>query len=532
MTNLIVTDASGTRAFPIKGLITIGRHPYSTIVLQDKAISKHHATICMADNHCVFEDLNSSNGSFLNGLRVSTHKLRDGDVICVGEVILKFQVASNSDDVSKLVNLEQFKESTTEYKERVDVAGSGHFVSEHEVRDINALRVDYEKLRMGHELMQSLGFERDLKVLLDGISKQLIRMFLADRCVILLVNKAGDFEAKSVQSLTTLDGPVNVSTTVLNEVQKSRSAVLLTDIKDDASDQISSIMLMGVQSVMCSPIILAGKVIGAVHIDMRHGQGSFTKKDLQLLGGIVAYVSMAVANVQLSKKIEREAKMQSQFERLLSPSVVQQLMAGKLSITQGGELRQVTIMFADIRGFTQMSQKTPPMAVLNMLNQYFERLVSIVFRYGGTVDKFIGDEIMVLFGAPISMNNQEDVAIACALDIQAMLTQWNQERVVQKKKIIPVGIGVNTGEVIVGAIGSSQTMQYTCIGNAVNVASRLTGIAKAGQVVVTKTTLERVKSVVKYSAMPPTAVKGIDSALECFVVDSITQPDSKAKKDA
>jgi len=180
-------------------------------------------------------------------------------------------------------------------------------------------------------------------------------------------------------------------------------------------------------------------------------------------------------------------------------------------------------MFADIRGFTQMSQKSSPVAVLNMLNQYFERVVSIIFKYGGTVDKFVGDEVMALFGAPIAMRRPEDAALACAMEIQSMLTEWNQERVAEHKKLIPVGIGINTGEVIVGAMGSSQTMQYTCIGNAVNVASRLTGLAKAGQVLVSKATLSQVKSKVKYTALPPTEVKGIDAKLECFVIDEMEQ---------
>ena len=131
----------------------------------------------------------------------------------------------------------------------------------------------------------------------------------------------------------------------------------------------------------------------------------------------MTYVAMAVANAGLSQKIEREAKTQAQFERLLSPSIVRQLVSGQLKIGKAGDLRQVTIMFADIRGFTAMSQKASPAVVVNMLNQYFERVVNIAFKYGATIDKFIGDEVMILFGAPTPMKKQEDAALACALEI-------------------------------------------------------------------------------------------------------------------
>jgi len=523
MPSLIVKESEVTTTYPVSTAVSIGRHPDSNIVLHDKAISKRHAVVRRIGSGFVFEDLDSSNGSFYNEMRFKNRTLRDGDTIKVGQVLITFHDAELKDDVSQLVNFEQFDTQAREYKERVDIDDGRSFHRENELKDTNALRVDYEKLRMGHELLQSVGVERNLTTMLNVISKKLIEMFFADRCVILLINRTGEFVAKSVQSSSALTSPVNVSTTVLKEVRDSKSAVLLADTNEDELGQQASIVLMGVQSVMCSPILLEGRVIGAVHLDMRQGQGMFARKDLQLLGGIVAYISMAVANASLEKKIKKEAKMQAQFERLLSPSIVEQLISGKLTIAKGGELRQVTIMFADIRGFTQMSQKSSPVAVLNMLNQYFERVVSIIFKYGGTVDKFVGDEVMALFGAPIAMRRPEDAALACAMEIQSMLTEWNQERVAEHKKLIPVGIGINTGEVIVGAMGSSQTMQYTCIGNAVNVASRLTGLAKAGQVLVSKATLSQVKSKVKYTALPPTEVKGIDAKLECFVIDEMEQ---------
>ncbi|MDQ7001150.1 MAG: adenylate/guanylate cyclase domain-containing protein [Ghiorsea sp.] len=521
MAVFIVQENGREREVPLQGTVTIGRHPSSTIRLACNLVSKYHAIIREVDGIFIYEDLGSSNGSYFNELRIYEHEFKRGDAIRVGTVFVVFK-ASEFDDVSNLVQFEQFDPEQTQYAERVDVAGVGRFLPENEVHDAAILRVDYEKLRMGQELLQKIGIERDIRKLLNTITEQLVSMFMADRCVVLLLNLKGEFEPRAVKTQGDNKAKISVSQTVLNEVKSTKSAVLLSDDSHAGElAQSSSLVLMGIQSVMCSPIIHHDIVIGAVQIDLRKGQGSFVKKDLQLLGGIVAYIAMAVVNAGLSQKIEREAKTQAQFERLLSPSIVKQLVSGRLKIGKAGELRQVTIMFADIRGFTPMSQKSSPAVIVNMLNQYFERVVNIVFKYNGTIDKFIGDEVMILFGAPLPMERQEDSAIACALEIQAMLRSWNKERALKKQTEIPVGIGINSGEVVVGSIGSSQTMQYTCIGNAVNIASRLTGIARAGEVVASKATMVGVQIKVECDKLAPASIKGIEGQVQAYMVKAM-----------
>ena len=256
MPSLTVKESEVTTTYPVSTAVSIGRHPDSNIVLHDKAISKRHAVVRRIGSGFVFEDLDSSNGSFYNEMRFKNRTLRDGDTIKVGQVFITFHDAELKDDVSQLVNFEQFDTQAREYKERVDIDDGKAFHRESEFKDSNALRVDYEKLRMGHELLQSVGVERNLTTLLNVISKKLIEMFSADRCVILLINRNGEFVAKSVQSSSALTSPVNVSTTVLKEVRDSKSAVLLADANEDELGQQASIVLMGVQSVMCSPILL------------------------------------------------------------------------------------------------------------------------------------------------------------------------------------------------------------------------------------------------------------------------------------
>ena len=521
MPSLLIQDEQGKRHLPVEGVATIGRHPKNNICIPDTMVSKQHAKIQEEHGRYIFEDLGSANGSYLNELRITRHPLSDGDTIRLGHTYLTFKHTSEvQQDVSALVSFESFDDDkTTEFQERVDVGEFERFQPEREIADVATLRMDYEKLRLGQELLQHIGFERDLDKLLHTVVQQIVPMFAADRGVVLLINRWGDFETKAVHSIEKLDAPIMVSSSVLAEVKNTKTAVLLSKNKqEDEIAKVSSLKLMGITSVMCAPIIHNNDVVGAIHLDLRTGKGGFTRKDLQLLGGISAYVAMAVGNARLTEKIKHEVHMQTQFERLLSPSIVKQLISGKLHIGQAGELRQVTIMFVDIRGFTRISQKSKPEAVVRLLNDYFERVVEIIFKYGGTVDKFMGDGMMVLFGAPIPMKQQADAAVACALEIQSMLGSWNKERVKHKKSLIPVGIGINSGEVVVGSIGSSKTMQYTCIGNAVNVASRLTGIAKSGQIIASENTMKALRSKVKAKGLPPQNIKGFEGLVQAYDV--------------
>ena len=143
-----------------------------------------------------------------------------------------------------------------------------------------------------------------------------------------------------------------------------------------------------------------------------------------------------------------------------------------------------------------------------MLNEYFELMVDVIFKYEGTLDKFVGDEIIALFGAPVPMQNAEVKAVQCALDMMRVLSEFNRTRAAEGQHEIKVGIGINTGLVVTGAIGSSRALQYTAIGDAVNTASRLCGAAQAGQVILSEATFRKVQSDVAAVPLPPIRVQG------------------------
>jgi len=520
MSKIIVCDITGEHSYSIQDSVTVGRHPNSVICLHDPMVSKHHARIQHIGEHYIYEGLESSNGSFLNGIRVSRHPFSDGDVITLGKVDLIFHAFSEDEKLASMVDISRVSQ-ISEVHDRIEVGGLEQFHAESEVADLSVLREDYEKLRLGSELMHTLGAHRELSVVLESAADELLRIFHADRCMIMLYQKEHDeLVPKVVRSHMDSDDQLVVSGSILAEVQQSKLAVLLSDASQDSRfAQASSLIMQGIKSVMCAPIIDGQEFLGVVHLDsQKHGVSGFTRKDLQLLTGIVQYIAMAIANAHLLHKVEQEARSKVQFERLLSPSVVEQVMSGAVNLEKGGQLRDVTILFADIRGFTRLSHCSEPTRIVAMLNRYFEMVVDIVFKHGGTVDKFIGDEIMVLFGAPLAMEDAADRAVECALEMQGSLKQFNLDQKKYEEDAVYIGAGINSGEVVVGSIGSTRTMQYTCIGDAVNVASRLTSHAKPGEVIISDVTKKRLKRSFEYEALPPLSMKGIDGTTGAWFV--------------
>ncbi|MDX8402489.1 MAG: adenylate/guanylate cyclase domain-containing protein [Mariprofundaceae bacterium] len=517
MPKIIAHTLSGEHTYTFDEEATIGRHPRSLVCLHDPMVSKRHAVVRKVGDDWYFEDVGSSNGSFVDGVRVTRHKLKDGDRIRIGRVELEFVAETEVERIARRVTLSQELE-VSQIQDRIAAASAARFLPEKEVTDLNEMRVDYEKLRLGIELLQNIGPERDLDTVLDKAASQLVRVFHADRCAILL-QEDGVLKPRAMYSDAGEEDSVAVSESVLNEVRESKSALLLADTRqDERFSQASSLVLQGIRSVMCAPIMEGDELVGVVHMDTQQAQNAFTRKDLQLFTGIVRFIAMAVANSRLMRQIEEEARMKAQFERLLSPSVAEQVLSGKVSLEKGGEVRDVTILFADIRGFTSMSRRSSATSVVAMLNRYFETIVEVVFKFKGTVDKYIGDEIMVLFGAPVAVDRPADRAVACALEMQAAIERFNAQRRQAGEDPVEVGIGINSGEVVVGSIGSSRTRQYTCIGDAVNLASRITRMAGPGQVLISEHTLRQLQSKTEYELLPPMTLKGIDGHVDVYLV--------------
>ncbi len=218
------------------------------------------------------------------------------------------------------------------------------------------------------------------------------------------------------------------------------------------------------------------------------------------------------------EKRREEAATRERFQRLLSPDLAEMVVSGRLKVEKGGEDRLATVMFADIRGFSALSDSTQATDLLKMLNEYYELLVDVVFRHQGTVDKFIGDAIMVLWGAPVSAPDDPIRAVRAALEMQSVLVKFNEDQAAGGRPQIEIGIGINTGSVVAGYIGSSRTMSYSVIGDTVNTASRLCSVAKPGQIVISENTAEHVRGQFATIELEPVTFKGKANRLRVFSV--------------
>jgi adenylate cyclase len=276
--------------------------------------------------------------------------------------------------------------------------------------------------------------------------------------------------------------------------------------------------MQGIRSTMCVPLLHQEAVLGVMMLDSKLATHAFTERDLALFETVASQAAQAVQNTLFAKKLEQEAVNRERFRRLLSPAIAERVLSGELEVEKGGQLRDTTILFADIRGFTSISESREPEVVVDALNEYFERMVEIAFRYEGTLDKFIGDEMMVLFGAPVAHADDPVRAVRAALEMQRALIDLNARHDSRGLPPFEIGIGINTGEVVAGYIGSSQALEYTVIGDPVNTGARLCSLAQPGQILVSEGTFDRLGGHFEVRKLPEEKVKGKAQAIQVFEV--------------
>lgn len=222
-------------------------------------------------------------------------------------------------------------------------------------------------------------------------------------------------------------------------------------------------------------------------------------------------------NMMIEGLRERE-RIKDIFSRYVSRQVAERIFKERDAIKLEGERRRVTILFADIRGFTTIAEKMLPEEVVSMLNEYFSEIIDIIFRYGGIIDKFIGDAIMVVYNAPLTQDNHELRAILSGLSIQKALSDINEKRKREGKVTIEMGIGINTGDAVAGSIGSEKRMEYTVVGSEVNLAQRIVSRSGGGQILISESTYMSIKDRVKVLALEPITVKGIENPVAVYSV--------------
>ena len=187
---------------------------------------------------------------------------------------------------------------------------------------------------------------------------------------------------------------------------------------------------------------------------------------------------MRIQNARLAQRAEDEAVARSSLSRLLSPNLVEQVVSGGISMDKGGTFARSDCAVTDVRGFTSLSEEIGPEETISLLNEFFEIMVDIVFRHDGTLDKFIGDELMAVWGAPMEQSDHVERAVRAALEMRRSLEDWNRFRVANGASRVLARTAINTGQMVAGYMGSTKTLSYTVIGDAVNTA--VTNVSSCG----------------------------------------------------
>lgn len=380
------------------------------------------------------------------------------------------------------------------------------------------IRDDYERLRIAYEVTRELVGEREIDTVISKILAACFKFVRADRGVIFLMED-NTLVPRCNRRRSGGEAPVVVSSTILDHVKANRTAVLTNDAAMDfANAKGKSMILNRISSAMVVPLIHNETLLGVLWLDSEQ-LAVFNQKELELVTSLAYQASMFVENALLAKKVESEIVTRERFSRLLSPNLAQQVIAGKLDVKLGGsQLNECTVFNSDIRGFTRMSDGAQPQGIVDMLNEYFELMVEVLFKYEGTLDKFMGDGIMALFGAPVSHPDDPVRSVQTALEMMDTLGQLNRKRMARGETPLAIGIGIHTGPLVAGYVGSSKALSYTVIGDTANTSARLCGIAEAGQIVVSETTAARLGNRFDLAELPPAKLKGKERPLRCFDV--------------
>ena len=266
-----------------------------------------------------------------------------------------------------------------------------------------------------------------------------------------------------------------------------------------------------IHSLICVPLVLREEIIGVFGAINRRDMEGFDRKDERLLLAITSQVDTAIF-----ESLEKQ-RIRSTFSRYVSPKVVDLMLKTDQDFLKV-DRALLTVLFSDMRGFTSVTERTDPDILMSFLNEHLAAMTEVIDRHEGTVDKFVGDEVVALFGAPMPMKDHAYRAVCTALEMQQAHQELMAGWVKAGHEAVPIGIGINTGEVIVGNIGCQRQMDYTAIGDNMNLASRICGVARGGQILISQATYQLIRQDVVAHEMAPVRVKGKAQPVQLYEV--------------
>jgi adenylate cyclase len=525
MARLVIQDAHGRSSIfelTVNELI-VGRSADAGLVLEDGRASRRHACITRDAGVFAIRDLNSGNGLYVNGKRVSEKVLAHADVIQVGHARLVFDDSAGS---SAVTFAEHDSDPAAMLVRRIEDAASpatappGNPDMSAAEKELEVLHRKARILTFMYELGKDLKGAVSLEAVYGRVCVLLLEVCAADRVLILEIDETGTGLKVAYEGGGSSDAVSRtVSRTVTSKVIGERVTLLSTNASSDpALAQGQSIVRQQIRSVICAPLIVREQVQGVIYLD-QDKVGAFSTEDLDAVNAVAAQAAIALENVHALKRQAREVEVRTAYSRFLPAHVVEELLNNPDKLTLGGANQVATVLFADVRGFTRMSALMDPEEIVGILNDYFGEMTEIIFQHGGTLDKYIGDGLMAVFGAPYSGPDDAIKAVRTAVAMQARMQALKGQFGSGKKGgvALGIGIGINTGIVTVGYVGSMRRFDYTAIGDTVNMAARLESNAPAGEIYIAGNTFSELRGLFPCVDLEVT-VKGRDEPLNCHRV--------------
>lgn len=556
---LNITDPEGSDVrFDLDAgrIYSIGRAKDNDIILNDRRVSRKHARIAGDEEGFVLIDGTVENGNlvrsinhvFVNGSPVLEKKLEPGDAIIIGESRLDFVVEDPAEVAGPLSeNLKRSVSGGGLDAETAAVVAEGvnyddkplgmtHVeMSANEIMGRNAnlsvessvatpeeikdLRRKAKMLELLYEMSRSIGTVFDLKEIFAKATDLIFRGTPADRVVAMIADETVDGKILDYSlvpvAVRTRDGQMDeptqrltISRTITQKVMREKVAVLSQDARtDEQFFGAESIVSQGVRSTICAPLITESNVHGVLYADRLDPFATFSADHLEMISAVAAQTAVTVETVKAHKRLAREEVARANYGRFMPEYVVKQLLENPNSFSLGGVNQTVTVLFADIRGFTSISEREKPEKVVSLLNRYFSAMTEIIFEHGGTLDKYIGDGLMAIFGAPTAGPEDALNAVKAAVTMQKKIAHLNAELGAEGYENISIGIGLHTGEATIGYIGSERRSEYTAIGDTVNLASRLESNASGGQILMSEAAAAASGNLIPVNVLEPLTVR-------------------------
>lgn len=520
---------------------TMGRAPECNLHLPSSAISRCHARFTKAgEGVWKIEDLGSKNGTRLNdNLVIAPVKVKHGDIVQIGHVCLTLlfnepvssqpvvtvkihpQVSAQKSPIAPITQGMTILRNVTELQQQwiqVDNQGDDNTNKEKAIARLKDL-VDIAKC---------LNYAESIEAIFSQVQRVVFRELSSiDRLALLIdVSGLGKLEllnaatrnASKQQNLAP-DGSW-ISRSICQRVFADKVAIQTADAQmDKRFEDEFSIIANDIRSAMAVPLWDENKVVGVLYADANLSFSHWTKggeEDLSFFSTLANLVASSVQRWLLARKLRSEEKIRHRLERYHSPAVVQQMMVegalevGRLMPAEG----EISILFADIVGFTALSERLSPAQIAELLNAFFEEMLQEVFAVGGTLDKFIGDCIMAFFGAPEVQPDHADRAVTAAQGMLARLEGLNANQALREP--LQLRIAINSGKAVVGDVGSSQRVDYTVLGATINLASRMEGVCPPGECVISEATYQLLKEPQGFEVMGEFRFKGIDRPVQVY----------------